>query len=288
MKKIITLSLIIISLSAFSQSSKDSINIEKKNKIYTSAGGEFIFSFVNSNSNIEETSMRFSAWFHMQFHWHYDFTNNIGAFWGLGSRNIGYTTKPKSNDIYVKNFTVYDNRLNNGEGGYRLSDNYSSEQRITDIKRREYTIGVPLGFKLGRFSDNLFGFFGGEIEFPFQFKNKVYVDGKRVFRESKWFSKETNNYFLSVFVGVQMPWGMNFKFKWYLNDFINTSYSTTENYTLTDASGNKTTHSIALEPYSAIKSQMFYFSFGMNMFSSKKAVKQIKSIDKQKRDSYNL
>jgi hypothetical protein len=285
MKKIFTLSIILLSFNIISIA-RDSGTTEThdKNKIYTSAGGEFIFSFVNTNGDIEDPTMRFSAWFHMQFHWHYDFTNNIGAFWGLGSRNIGYSTKPKTNDIYVKNFTVYDESLNNGKGGFRLSNNYTSEQRITVIKRREYTIGIPLGFKIGKFDDNIFAFFGGEIEFPFHYKNKVWVDGSKVFKESEWFSKQTNSYFLSVFAGIQMPWGMNFKFKWYLNDFTNRDYTTTEIYT----DNNEKTQSADLTPYSAIKSQVFYFSFGMNMFSSKKAVKQIQSLDKQKKDSYDL
>ena len=287
MKKIITLSFVIISLIAFSQSS-DSTKVKEKNKIYTSAGGEFIFSFVNSNADIEDPTMRFSAWFHLQFHWHYDFTNNIGVFWGLGSRNIGYITKPRTNDIYVRNFTVYDESLNNGEGGYRLSNNYTSEQKITVVKRREYTIGIPLGFKLGNFDKNTFVFFGGEIEFPFHYKNKVWVDGEKVYKDSEWFSKQTQDYFLSTFIGVQMPWGMNFKFKWYLNDFMNTSYSTNETFDVTDASGTVSQKTVNVTPYSAIQSQVFYFSFGMNMFSSKKAVKQIQSIEKQERKSYDL
>ena len=289
MRTIITLSIVLLSVMSFAQQTTDSTQVKKKNKIYTSAGGEFIFSFVNTNTDIEDPSMRFSAWFHMQFHWHYNLTNNIGAFWGLGSRNIGYITLPKTNDVYVRNFTVYDPTLNNGEGGYRLSNNYTSEQKITAVKRREYTIGIPLGFKLGNFDKNTFLFFGGEIEFPFHYKNKVLVDGEKVFKDSEWFSKQTQDYFLSTFVGIQMPWGMNFKFKWYLNDFLNTAYSTNETFDVTDQAGQVSQTTVNVTPYSAIKSQMFYFSFGMNMFSSQKAVKELKSIDtKKKQDSYNL
>lgn len=280
MKNIITLSLILISLLTYAQESNDTI-VKQKNKIYTSAGGEFIFSFVNTNTDIEDPTMRFSAWFHMQFHWHYDFTNNIGGFWGLGSRNIGYITKPNSNNIYVENFTRY----NSDTEEYELSNKYTSDQRITVVKRREYTIGVPIGFKLGDFEKNQFLFFGGEIEFPFHYKNKVWVDGNKEFIESNWFSNQTNSYFLSVFAGVQMPWGMNFKFRWYLNDFMNTAYSTIEVY---DDVTSGTTKSVTVEPYEFVKSQVFYFSFGMNMFSSQKAVKQIQSLDRQKQDSYSL
>ena len=283
MKQIILIGLLALSSMAFSQSSNDTIQ-KTKHRIYSSGGGEFIFSFVNTNTDIEDPSMRFSAWFHLQMHWHYDLTNNLGVFWGLGSRNIGYITKPRTNDVFVKGFTVYDHNLNSGEGGYKLSNNYSSDQKITVIKRREYTIGIPLGFKVGNFDKNTFLFAGGEIEFPFNYKNKVWVDGKKVYKNSEWFSKQTQDYFLSAFVGVQMPWGMNLKFKWYFNDFMNNNYSTKEVYK--DGTGQEQT--VDVSPYSAFKSQVFYFSFGMNMFSSKKAVKQIQSIEKKEHQSYDL
>lgn len=268
MRKILCISLLLVSLISISQTFNDTI--VKKNKIYSSAGGELIFSFVNPNTDFEESSLRFSAWYHTQFNWHYDITQNVGVFWGLGSRNIGYTTKPKSNNIYIKNFTI----LNQNQ--YELDSRFDSTQQITTIKRRVYTLGIPLGIKIGAIEKNQFLFLGGEIEFPFHFKNKVWVDDKKVHIASEWFSKQNNSYFLSVFAGFQFPWGTNIKLKWYLNDFLNSNYRVVQN------GGD-------VKPYEKLKSQMFYISFGMNMFNSKKVIKQIQTIeDKGKQESYSL
>jgi len=268
MKNIIALTFLLVSLISYSQVDSDTSKVEKK-KFYTSSGGEWIFSFANTNQDIETTNLRFSAWFHAQFHWHYDFSKYMGGFFGLGSRNIGYTSLPTSNDVYAKGFTEF----NAITGEYELGSNYEAGDKISMVKRRAYTLGIPIGLKIGKVDDNQFLFLGGEIEFPFHFKNKVWVEGEKEHIRDEWFSDQTNDYLLSAFIGFQFPWGTNIKFKWYFNDFINTDYKV----------GN-------LKPYADYKSQMFYFSIGMNMFNSQKSVKQLTTLDKKKKEqkTYNL
>ena len=43
-----------------------------------------------------------------------------------------------------------------------------------------------------------------------------------------------------------------------------------------------------VKPYKDMDSKIFYVSFGMNMFSTTKAIQQIESIDKKKKDSYSM
>ena len=118
-----------------------------------------------------------------------------------------------------------------------------------------------------------FIFVGGEIEFPFHYKNKAWINNKKEEREEWWFSNQTNPYLLSSFVGIQFPGGINIKFKWYFTDFMNKDY---------------TIPKTEIQPYKDVESQIFYISFGTNLYNAKRAIKQIRSIDKSKRDSYNM
>ena len=273
MNKFYTLILVVFSIVAFAQDNSEHDTEEQTHKkFYTSGGGEWIFSFVEPNKDFETTSLRFQAWFHLQLHWHYDFSKNIGGFFGIGSRNLGYTSTAKINNFYTnEKLTVY----NSVTGKYELNNTFDEKDKIETIKRRSYTISFPLGFKIGNLSKNRFLFFGGEIEFPFHYKNKVWVDGQKEMIYTEWFSDQTNPYLLSSFVGIQFPGGFNLKFKYYFTDLMNKDYTVNENGT-------------EIKPFKDIKSQIFYISFGMNMFSTTKAIKQIETIDKKRRDSYSM
>ena len=261
MKKFTLLSLLIFSLSVFSQGTtalkQDSVP-KQNNKFYTSAGGEMIFSFVNTNSDAEQTALRFSMWYHINIHLHYDFSKTVGAYTGFTMRNVGYTTKGKSNDIYTDGkFT----KFNPLKGAYELDDYYPEHAEITTVKRRAYTVGIPIGLKIGDFKKNQFVFLGGEFEIPFHYKNKVWVDDKKEHKDTEWFSEQTNPFLLSAFVGYQFKSGMNVKLKWYFNDFLNQDYK--------DAASG-------IKPYEGLETQMFYISFGMNLYNPKRNMKKIK------------
>jgi len=278
MKKIFTLVLVVVSFMTFAQDNKAPEKTAPK--FYTSAGGEWIFSFVEPNKDMESTKLRFQPWFHLQINWHYDFSKNVGGFFGIGSRNLGYTTsanKGNQNDFYTNDdITVY----NETTGKFELSNSYAKDSEIETIKRRSYTISFPLGIKIGNLAKNRFMFFGGEIEFPFHYKNKVWVDGDKQQKYTEWFSDQTNPYMLSAFVGIQLPGGVNLKFKYYFDDLMNTDYETSVRTTTGTA--------VKIKPFENIKSKIFYISFGMNMFNTTKAIQQIESIDKKKKDSYSM
>ncbi len=127
--------------------------------------------------------------FHAGQNFHYDFTNNLGIFTGYGIRNIGIITD--ENDII--------------------------------FKRRTYSLGVPLAFKIGSFKEHLHFYTGGEYELFFHYKQKQIIDGSKS-KQSGWFSKRTKRFAPSYFAGIQFPGGINLKFKYFPENFLNTGF----------------------------------------------------------------
>ncbi len=186
-------------------------------KVYPITSGEMIFStgtteFTDAylqqypGASVSENPLRFTMFFHFTQYWHLDFGNNFGMFMGLGVKNVG---------------TISDEVLYNGA---------VSDYQNYKIIRRVYTGGVPLALKLGSFKDNLYFFGGGEVEFPVHFKEKYWNshdrDGSKT-KTNEWFGSQTQTVMPSVIAGVQFPGGVNLKFKYYLNDFLNNDYTAT-------------------------------------------------------------
>lgn len=160
--------------------------------IYPVSSGEMIFSFsdVEQNGVNVPTNMRFTIFINYGQYWHFDLSNSIGLYTGGAIRNVGFIT----------------------------------EQNDIKIKRRVYTLGVPLALKLGSFKDNLYIFGGGEYEFPFHYKQKIFVDDSKI-KKSQWLSERTLQFLPSVFAGIQFPKGLNLKFKYYLENFLNRDFT---------------------------------------------------------------
>ncbi len=232
----------------------------KKKKIYSSGGGEFIFSFANVDQNNESINLRFSAWLHLQNVWHYDLSKHLGLFAGVSLRNVGYVTSAKNNNVYAPGITLYNSQNRN----FEVLSTHNGKQ-IGTLKRRVYDVGIPLGVKIGKVSDNKFVYLGAELEFPFHYKYKVWLDNEKYLKNSEWFSSQVNPVLFSVFFGFQLPKGYNLKFKWYFNDLMNVDYVTSVE--------NQLGQTVKVKPYALLKSQMFYISFGMNMFRDRKRKK---------------
>lgn len=186
-------------------------------KVYPVSSGEMIFAAgtteftdaylsQNPGAAVSENPLRFTTAFHFTQYWHMDFGNNIGVLVGVGVKNIGM---------------ISDEVLYNGAvGDYQ---NYK-------IIRRTFTGGIPLALKLGSFDNNLFIFGGGEIEFPFHYKEKYWTSHQREGSKTKtteWFGSQTESFLPSVIAGLQFPGGFNLKFKYYLTDYLNHNYTDT-------------------------------------------------------------
>jgi hypothetical protein len=197
-----------------------------QSETYFTSGTETIFSFADVDYEVGGTNniMRFAPVFNPQGQYHVDFNKNIGFFTGIGVKNVGY-----------------------------ILDKYIDEEGDEVKKKfRTYNFGIPAGVKLGNL-DNLFFYGGYEIEFPFHYKEKTFKDENKD-KLSTWFSDRVEQFQHGFFVGIQFPYGANLKFKYYLSEFHNQSYTLSNDY----------------QPYKGLKSNIFYISLNFSMFKDDK------------------
>ncbi len=216
MKTLITLSLIVlVCTSVWSQDRK---------LLYTTSGGEGIFSFADVSDNGTSASgvMRWSPMFNLQGFAHLDPIPQAGLFAGLSVRNIGF---------------IYD------------------ESETVRKKYRTYTAGIPVGLKLGNL-DGTFFFGGYEVEFPFHYREKTFVDNTKE-KYGEWFSDRVPQYYQSVFAGVNLK-SINLKFKYYLNGFFNQDF----------------TNEQGLMPYANLEANVFYVALSFGVFKQQEKKKK--------------
>jgi hypothetical protein len=151
-------------------------------------------------------------------------SDKFGLFTGLAIRNVGYIydnyTEPATEVMYKKKF-------------------------------RTYNLALPVGVKIGNLK-GLFVYGGYEIELPFVYKEKTFDGGDKIDKNVDWFSNRVETFQHGPFIGIEFPYGFNVKFKSYLSEFHNQSW--------TDASGAK--------PYAGLKSNIWYFSLSYALFKN--------------------
>lgn len=177
----------------------ESIPQRQKSKIYTTSNFEFLFQGGDAKKDGKQLDeeVRFTIWFNYTQQLHFDLSNNIGFYTGGAIRNVGFIT---SNENIA----------------------YSGVTAET-VKRRLYTLGVPLALKLGNFDKHFYVYGGGEMELAVAYKEKRWINGSKSIK-TDWFGSETDRFLPSVFVGVQFPRGLNIQYKMYLNNFLNPKY----------------------------------------------------------------
>jgi len=206
-------------------------------KSYVTSGAEMIFSFASitdSRTNSTPNSlMRWAPVLNLQSMYNHDMSSKVGLFTGIAVRNVGY---------------IYDNYLD------------ESKSLETDVyvkkKFRSYNLGLPVGIKVGNL-DKLFFYAGYEVELPFLYKEKTFDDGDKIDKITGWFSPRQEMFQHGFLAGIQFPHGLNLKFKYYLSEFHNQSY--------TDSQGNK--------PYNGLESHVFYFSLSSYLFQNMSMIK---------------
>lgn len=185
-------------------------------KLYSTSGGEIIFSQGQlaytsqyaqqyQDAEIVNAPLRFTLFFHFGHFAHLDLNNNIGFYSGIGMRNVGII----SNEV--------------------LPVSYSTPNQYQDIKviRRFYSLGVPLAIKVGSFKNNFYVYSGGEIDWAFHYKEKYWESHSRSGAKKKynqWWPSQVETLQPSVFLGVQLPKGLNVKLKYYLTDVLDHTY----------------------------------------------------------------
>ncbi len=210
-------------------------------KFYTTSGGEMIFSFAAIDDGGSESGniLRWSPVFNFQNLGNYDVNNNLGFFTGINIRNVGF--------IY---------------------DNYTAPGTTNTVKKkfRNYTAGIPVGFKLGRL-DKIFVYGGYEIEFPFNYKEKTFENERKTDKFNVWFSSRVPAIYHTFLAGIQFPRGANLKFKYYLTNFHNKDFT------------EKLSDGTVVKPYEFLNANVFYISLNFSLFRNAKIYTEEKYTD---------
>ncbi|MDD4142042.1 MAG: hypothetical protein PHR20_04500 [Bacteroidales bacterium] len=202
-------------------------------KLYSTLSFEIPFSFasIDAYDSKDGRMMRFAPWANFQVAGNFDTGNTFGLYLGLSIKNIGFSYK-------IENPNAIDQSFNGS---------------VIKKKFRTYNVGIPLGLKLGSFDK--FYFYGGyELEFPLHYKEKTfYANTKTINKE--WLSDKTPDLSHSFFFGVEFPYSLNLKFKWYITNFFNTDY-------------DELIPNLPTIKYSEFGSNVFYISLGINIFQN--------------------
>jgi hypothetical protein len=205
-----------------------SIAVSQDKKVYTTTSGEIILSWadINYNGDEAESVIRFSPVVNIQNWVNFDRGEHFGMFTGLSIRNVGF---------------IYDVP---GQPGVRM-------------KHRTYNLGIPVGIKLGNLNGK-FLFVGYELEIPFNYKEKLFIDEEKEDKTVIWFSDRVTTFNHSLMAGIQMPYGATLKFKYYLTNFFNKDFEASD--------GNGGTY----KPYENSDYNVFYFSLSFGLLKNTK------------------
>ena len=170
------------------------------------------------------TMPRLTAVVNLGFTLNYDLSNRFGFMSGLGLRNMGFIEK--GND--------------------------------STIKRRVYSLGVPLGVKIGDLRNRNFIFLGGGLDFPFHYKEKAFKKRSDKHKESDWFSDKTPRVLPFLFAGYSFDPGITLKAQYYPGNFLNTGYTE-------PAKGSFPGNPPLVAPYSGYKVHLLLLSLGIDI-----------------------
>jgi hypothetical protein len=204
-----------------------SMLLAQQGEVYFTSGGEMIFSFANIEYEGTEPSsvIRWSPVFNIQGMMNVDLGKNFGLFTGLAIRNVGY---------------IFDD--------YKTINDVGDEITVKK-KFRTYNLGIPAGIKIGKI-DKAFLYGGYEVEFPFHYKEKTFIDDNKD-KITAWFSNRVEQIQHGFLVGIQFPYGANIKFKYYLSSFHNQDYVASQT---------------SSKPYENLDVNVFYISLNFALF----------------------
>jgi hypothetical protein len=207
-------------LSAFATDSLMAKNTERYFYVSGSFSGAILstaaVSGTASTSNSRLSTPRFSYLLNTGANLNYNFNERIGAFAGLELQNIGFI------------------------------------QKIGDltIKRRTYTLGVPVGIKIGSMSNRgayLFSGLGADL--PVNYREKRYIKRGNKEKFNEWFSERTPIIMPYMFVGYKFRKNTFLRAQYYLTNFMDQDY--------TDQNGVK--------PYKDFGVNVMHLSFGYTL-----------------------
>jgi hypothetical protein len=166
---------------------------------------------------------------------HYDFSRRMGLFAGLDIKNIGFIEK----------------------------------RADTTVKRRTYTLGIPLGIKFGNMRSRNYFFVGGGCDAPFNYREKRFINRGDKQKFNEWFSDRTPHFMPYVFAGVSMKPGFTIKLQYYLSNYLNTNF--------TEPSGIP---GYSIAPYAGYNVHLIMLTLGVSMPYTKDMVHKEKEMEK--------
>ena len=136
------------------------------------------------------STLRYSLFFNTGFHLNYHASKNVRIFSGLNIKNLGLIQRD-------------DTSIN---------------------KYRAYTIGAPLGLKIGDKKE--FFLIGGGVDFPFNYKEKHWNKGDKKNKDkgNEWFSNKVNPVLTYGFLGYRFQNSLTAKIYYYPTNFWSDSY----------------------------------------------------------------
>jgi len=163
-------------------------------RFYTQTEAELQLSYANvTHDGFRLNGIpRMSVFPNLVYKAHVDFGRHFGFFTGLSARNTGFIIDLNQHDR---------------------------------LKQRVLTAGVPFGLKVGGMTRGFYVMAGGEMEVAVNYKEKLFVDGKRAYRFNEWFSERTEVFIPSAFAGARFKGGGTavylryYPMSWYNPDF---------------------------------------------------------------------
>ncbi len=171
-------------------------NVELYNPSTGAGVGDSFF-----GNNIPNPIPRYSTFFHIGEQFHVNLGKSFGLYTGIGVRNIGMI-----------------NRLND----------------TIKIKQRVYSLGIPVGIKLGDMQKRVYAALGAELELFFNYKQKTFLGSGRGYKAEKfneWFSDRTPLLNPSLFVEFNFKKGSYIKLRYYPMNFL---VADKQNFTVND------------------------------------------------------
>jgi hypothetical protein len=186
----------------------------QKKKLYSTSGYEMIFSGAKIDNQGNESGgvVRFAPAFNFTHQLNYEPIKGFGMFAGLGLKNLGF---------------IYD--LPN-----------SNERK----KYRTYALSIPAGITLGHRNDTFF-FLGYQLDAPFHYKEKTFVDNNLISKNTAWLTKRNPELLHAVFVGFSPADGAEFKVAYYMNNFFNKDFQAESGTTAYNFDVNLITFSVS-------------------------------------------
>ena len=100
----------------------------------------------------------------------------------------------------------------------------------------------------------LFFYSGYEAELAISYKEKTYDGSDKTDKITGWFSDRCELFQHGILAGLQFPYGVNVKFKYYFSEFHNQDYETNGN----------------IKPYAGLTSNIMYISLNLFLFKNLK------------------